>query len=104
VKRLQRSRRDLVDRRKADLIATQIDMQRGSIPYRYGAASYRLKVQRLEDSARSRGVTLQSVVQDDLAEREWSTRSEILERFEYDEDLGARWAVEGRVIVRHAMG
>lgn len=52
--------------------------------------SYRQKVQRLGESATSRGVTLWSAVQAHLSERETATRSEILERFKYDDEVSVR--------------
>jgi hypothetical protein len=52
--------------------------------------SYRQKVQRLGEPATSRGTTLWSAVQAFLAEREWSTRREVLERFKYDDEVSVR--------------
>ncbi len=52
--------------------------------------SYRQKVQRLGESATSRGVTLWSAVQTYLAERESATRGEILDRFKYDDEVSVR--------------
>jgi hypothetical protein len=52
--------------------------------------SYRQKVRRLGESATSRGTTLWSAVQEFLAEREWSTRSEVLARFKHDDEVSVR--------------
>lgn len=52
--------------------------------------SYRQKVRRLGDSATSRGTTLWSAVQEFLAEREWSTRDEVLARFKHDDEVSVR--------------
>ncbi len=52
--------------------------------------SYRQKVQRLGESATSRGVTLWSAVQSYLGERESTTRTELLQRFQYDEEASVR--------------
>lgn len=69
--------------------------------------SYRQKVQRLGESATSRGVTLWSAVQAFLAEREWSTRSEVLERFKHDDEVSLRGIlndlVESGLAVRSGM-
>jgi hypothetical protein len=52
--------------------------------------SYRQKVQRLGESTNSRETTLWSAVQTFLAEREWRTRGEVLERFKYDDEVSVR--------------
>jgi hypothetical protein len=52
--------------------------------------SYRQKVRRLGESATSRGTTLWSAVQEFLAEREWSTRDEVLARFKHDDEVSVR--------------
>lgn len=52
--------------------------------------SYRQKVQRLGESETSRGVTLWSAVQSYLAARESTTRSELLERFQNDDEASVR--------------
>ena len=52
--------------------------------------SYRQKVRRLGESATSRGATLWSAVQEFLAEREWSTRGEVLARFKHDDEVSVR--------------
>ena len=52
--------------------------------------SYRQKVRRLGESATSRGATLWSAIQDFLAEREWSTRDEVLARFKHDDEVSVR--------------
>jgi hypothetical protein len=69
--------------------------------------SYRQKVQRLGESATSRGVTLWSAVQAFLAERDWSTRAEVLERFKYDDEVSLRGIlndlVESGLAVRSGM-
>jgi hypothetical protein len=69
--------------------------------------SYRQKVQRLAESASSGGTTLWSAVQAFLAEREWSTRGEILERFKYDDEVSVRGIlndlVESGLAVRSGM-
>jgi hypothetical protein len=52
--------------------------------------SYRQKVRRLGESASSRGTTLWSAVQEFLAEREWSTRDEVLARFKRDDEVSVR--------------
>jgi predicted transcriptional regulator len=52
--------------------------------------SYRQKVQRLGESASSRADTLWSAVQAFLAEREWSTRSEVLQRFQREDETSVR--------------
>jgi hypothetical protein len=52
--------------------------------------SYRQKVRRLGESATSRGATLWSAVQEFLAEREWSTREEVLARFKHDDEVSVR--------------
>ncbi len=52
--------------------------------------SYRHKVQRLGESATSRGVTLWGAVHAFLVERETATRSEILARFKLDDEATVR--------------
>jgi hypothetical protein len=52
--------------------------------------SYRQKVQRLGESATTRGVTLWSAVQTFLAERGSATRGEVLEQFRHDEEASVR--------------
>ncbi len=70
--------------------------------------SYRQKVQRLGESATSRGVTLWSAVQSYLAGRESSTRSEVLSRFKYDDEASVRGIlndlVESGFVVRSGRG
>jgi hypothetical protein len=61
----------------------------------------------LAESASSRGNTLWSAVQAFLAEREWSTRSDVLERFKYDDEVSVRSIlhdlVESGIAVRSGM-
>ncbi len=52
--------------------------------------SYRQKVQRLEESATTRGVTLWTAVHSFLAAREFATRAELLARFKHDEESAVR--------------
>lgn len=52
--------------------------------------SYRQKVQRLSESATSRGVTLWSAVQEYLSEQGSATRRQVLERFQSDEESSVR--------------
>jgi len=52
--------------------------------------SYRQKVRRLGEPASSRGATLWSAVQEFLAEHEWSTRDEVLDRFKHDDEVSVR--------------
>ncbi len=70
--------------------------------------SYRQKVQRLGESATSRGVTLWTAVQSYLAGRESATRAEILDRFQYDEESSVRGIlndlVESGFVVRSGRG
>lgn len=70
--------------------------------------SYRQKVQRLGESATTRGVTLWSAVQTFLTGREWTTRSELLARFRYDDEASVRGIlndlVESGFIVRSGRG
>jgi hypothetical protein len=70
--------------------------------------SYRQKVQRLAESMTSRGVTLWSAVQTYLAERESSTRAEVLERFKHDDDVSVRGIlndlVENGFVIRSGRG
>lgn len=66
--------------------------------------SYRQKVQRLAEAAPSRWTTLWSAVQAFLAEREWSTRDEVLLRFKHDDEVSVRGIlndlVESGLVVR----
>ncbi len=70
--------------------------------------SYRQKVQRLGESATSRGVTLWSAVQAYLAGRESTTRAELLDRFQYDDEASVRGIlndlVESGFVVRSGRG
>lgn len=70
--------------------------------------SYRQKVQRLGESATSRGVTLWSAVQNYLVERGSASRSEVFERFKYDDEISVRGIlndlVESGFIVRSGRG
>ncbi len=70
--------------------------------------SYRQKVQRVGESATSRGVTLWSAVQSYLAERESATRAEVLERFRYDDEGSVRGIlndlVENGFVIRSGRG
>ncbi len=70
--------------------------------------SYRQKVQRLGESATSRGVTLWSAVQTYLGARESTTRAELLERFQYDEEASVRGIlndlVESGFVIRSGRG
>jgi hypothetical protein len=70
--------------------------------------SYRQKVQRLGESATSRGVTLWSAVQDYLTAKESATRTEVLDRFRYDDEVSVRGIlndlVEGGFVVRSGRG
>ncbi|MBN2194194.1 MAG: hypothetical protein JW751_15360 [Polyangiaceae bacterium] len=52
--------------------------------------SYRYKVQRLRESVTSRGVTLWGALYAFLSERDAATRSEILQRFDLDEEITVR--------------
>lgn len=52
--------------------------------------SYQQKVQRLSESATRRGVTLWSAIHSFLGEQKSATRSEVLQHFEYDEELKVR--------------
>jgi len=69
--------------------------------------SYRQKVQRLGEASTSPAVTLWSAVQAFLAEREWSTREEVLERFKHDDEISLRGIlndlVESGLAVRSRM-
>lgn len=66
--------------------------------------SYRQKVQRLGESATTRGVTLWSAVQTYLAEKGSVTRMELFERFRYDEEVSVRGIlndlVESGLVIR----
>ncbi len=70
--------------------------------------SYRQKVQRLGESATSRGETLWSAVQTHLAGRESTTRAELLERFRYDDEASIRGIlndlVESGFVMRSGRG
>jgi len=52
--------------------------------------SYRQKVQRVSESQTAPGVTLWGAVQSYLAERESASRSEVLDRFKYDDPISVR--------------
>lgn len=52
--------------------------------------SYRQKVQRLGESATSRGVTLWTAVQSYLAEHDGAARKDVVEHFKYDEEVSVR--------------
>jgi hypothetical protein len=52
--------------------------------------SYRQKVQRVSESQTAPGVTLWGAVQSYLAEREFATRLEVLDRFKYDDPGSVR--------------
>ncbi len=70
--------------------------------------SYRQKVQRLGESATTRGVTLWTAVQRFLAERGSATRSELFTHFKYDEEASIRGIlndlVESGLLVRSGRG
>jgi hypothetical protein len=70
--------------------------------------SYRQKVQRLSESATSRGVTLWSAVQDYLANRGSATRPEVVARFGSDDGATVRGIlndlVENGFVVRTGRG
>lgn len=70
--------------------------------------SYRQKVQRLGESATTRGVTLWSAVQTFLAERGSVTRTDLLERFRHDEETSVRGIlndlVENGLVIRSGRG
>jgi predicted transcriptional regulator len=70
--------------------------------------SYRQKVQRLGESATTRGVTLWTAVQRFLAERGSATRSELFAHFQYDEEASIRGIlndlVESGLLVRSGRG
>ena len=70
--------------------------------------SYRQKVQRLSESATSRGATLWSAVQDYLGTCESATRHEVLARFDSDEESSVRGIlndlVENGFVVRTGRG
>jgi hypothetical protein len=69
--------------------------------------SYRQKVQRLGEPSTPRGTTLWTAIQAFLAEHEWSTRGEVLERFKYEDDVSVRSIlkdlVESGLAVRSGM-
>jgi hypothetical protein len=52
--------------------------------------SYRQKVQRVSESQTAPGMTLWGAVQSYLAERESASRSEVLDRFKYDDPISVR--------------
>lgn len=70
--------------------------------------SYRQKVQRLGESATSRGVTLWSAVQSYLSDRESATRREVFDRFKYDDEVSVRGIlndlVESGFVIRSGRG
>jgi predicted transcriptional regulator len=70
--------------------------------------SYRQKVQRLGESATTRGVTLWTAVQRFLAERGSATRAELLAQFQYDDEASIRGIlndlVESGLVVRSGRG
>lgn len=70
--------------------------------------SYRQKVQRLGESATSRGVTLWSAIHSYLASRETTTRTELLARFRYDDETSVRGIlndlVESGLVIRSGRG
>jgi hypothetical protein len=70
--------------------------------------SYRQKVQRLGESATSRGVTLWSAIHGYLAGRESTTRAELLARFRHDDETSVRGIlndlVENGLVVRSGRG
>lgn len=70
--------------------------------------SYRQKVQRLGESATTKGVTLWTAVQRFLAERGSASRSELFAHFQYDEEASIRGIlndlVESGLLVRSGRG
>ncbi len=52
--------------------------------------SYRQKVQRLGESATTTGKTLWSAVLESLSEDKWTSRTEVLARFRFDNELSVR--------------
>lgn len=70
--------------------------------------SYRQKVQRLGESATTRGVTLWSAVQQFLAERGSATRTELIAHFKQDEEASIRGILndlaESGLLVRSGRG
>jgi predicted transcriptional regulator len=70
--------------------------------------SYRQKVQRLGESATTRGVTLWTAVQRFLAERGSATRAELVAEFKFDEEASIRGILndlaESGLIVRSGRG
>lgn len=70
--------------------------------------SYRQKVQRLGESATTRGLTLWTAVQRFLAERGSATRTELITHFQYDEEASVRGIladlVESGLLVRSGRG
>lgn len=104
--------RHIADEVFAGLVA-ELDNQRVSkkiIADMFGMAlrSYRQKVQRMGESATTRGETLWSALQNHLAEREKATRREILEHFESDDETSVRGIlndlVESGFVVRSGRG
>ncbi len=70
--------------------------------------SYRQKVQRLGESATTRGVTLWTAVHQFLSERESATRAELIERFRRDDEVSVRGILndlaESGLVVRSGRG
>lgn len=70
--------------------------------------SYRQKVQRLGESATTRGVTLWTAVHSYLSERESATRAELVARFKNDEEMSVRGIlndlVESGLVIRSGRG
>lgn len=70
--------------------------------------SYRQKVQRLGESATTRGVTLWTAVHNFLSERESASRTELVTRFQHDEETSVRGIlndlVESGLVVRTGRG
>jgi hypothetical protein len=70
--------------------------------------SYQQKVQRLSESATSRGITLWGALHAFLAERESASRDEILRHFQYDEEGTVRSIlndlVESGLVLRRGRG
>ena len=76
-------------------LVTELENQRVSkkvIADMFGMAlrSYRQKVQRLGESATTRGVTLWSAIHGFIAEQGSVTRIELFQRFRYDEEVSVR--------------
>ncbi len=70
--------------------------------------SYRQKVQRLGESATTRGVTLWMAVHQYLSERGSASRMELMQRFKHDEELSVRGIlndlVESGLVIRIGRG